>query len=110
MLLILKNEPTAQFREIAKIFIASFPRPSFVEEVEEIIQYPTDKTTDKKLSANEKAIIDLIAANPSVTQKEIAVRMNLTEDGIYYHIVRLKAKGMLRRIGGKKDGRWEVQG
>lgn len=68
----------------------------------------TDKTTDKKLSANEKAILKLIAANPAVTQKEMAVGLNLTEDGIYYHIVRLKAKGMLRRVGGKKAGRWEL--
>jgi predicted HTH transcriptional regulator len=31
MPLILENEPNAKFREIAKIFIASFDRPSFVE-------------------------------------------------------------------------------
>ena len=34
MPLILKNEPTVQFQEIAKIFITSFERPSFAEEAE----------------------------------------------------------------------------
>jgi len=33
MPLILENEPGAKFREVANIFIASFGRPSFVEEV-----------------------------------------------------------------------------
>ena len=114
MRLILTEEPTVQFREVAQFFIAAFKRPSFVEEAEEIIQYPTDKTTDKttdkKLSLSEKAILDLVVATPSVTQKEMAVRLNLTEDGIYYHIARLKAKGILRRVGGKKVGHWEVGG
>ena len=33
MPLILENEPDAKFREVAKIFIASFGRPSFVQEM-----------------------------------------------------------------------------
>jgi hypothetical protein len=31
---VLKNEPTVQFQEIAKIFITSFDRPSFAEDAE----------------------------------------------------------------------------
>jgi len=29
-------------------------------------------------------------------------------DGIYYHISKLKKKGIQQRIGGKKAGRWEI--
>jgi ATP-dependent DNA helicase RecG len=35
MPLILENEPGAQFREVAKIFIASFGRPSYIEKTED---------------------------------------------------------------------------
>jgi predicted transcriptional regulator len=38
MPLILKNEPTVKFQEIAKIFITSFDRPSFVEEAEGTVE------------------------------------------------------------------------
>ena len=34
--------------------------------------------------------------------------MGLTEDGIYYQIKKLKAKGVLKRIGATKAGRWVV--
>ena len=34
--------------------------------------------------------------------------MGLTKDGVYYHVNKLRAKGVLLRIGGKKAGRWMV--
>ncbi len=113
MPLILENEPGAKFRMVAKLFIAGFDRPSYVEgehAIPDTTDKTTDKTTDRELSIHGKAILELIAVNPSVTQKEMAVRLKLTEDGIYYHIARLKARGVLVRIGGKKAGHWEVKG
>jgi len=56
----------------------------------------------------EKAIVSMIESNPSVTQKEMAVQLNLSEVGIRYHTDKLKTKGILQRIGGKKSGCWEV--
>jgi Predicted transcriptional regulator containing an HTH domain and an uncharacterized domain shared with the mammalian protein Schlafen len=68
----------------------------------------TGKTIDKDISVMGKAIIKLIIANPSMTQKEMARQLKLTEIGIRYHINKLKAKNVLQRKGGKKAGRWEV--
>ncbi len=103
MPLILNKEPSVKFREVASIFIASFERPSFAAETEET----TEKTTDKRVTPPEEVILELIAENPNITQKAMAARMGLTEDGIYYHISKLKKKGVLQRVGGKKpdDGR-----
>jgi ATP-dependent DNA helicase RecG len=111
MRLILAEEPTVQFSEVAQIFIATFTRPSYAEPdktTEKTIEKTIDKTIDKDISAMEKAIITLITANPSMTQKEMATQLKLTEIGIRYHINKLKAKNMLQRKGGKKAGRWEV--
>jgi len=71
---------------------------------EESIQYATDKAMDKKLSANEKAILELITANPSVTQKEMAGGLNLTEDGIYYHFRQTQGQGHVAACW-RKEGR-----
>ncbi len=50
----------------------------------------------------------LIATNPSITQKEMAKQLKLTEIGIRYNTSKLKSKGILQRTGGKKTGRCEV--
>ena len=115
---ILKNAPDVKFREIAHIFIASFERPSFAAEEEPPPQEVADstidktigKTIDKNLSTTEKAILDLIAVNPAITQKKMAKQLNLSEIGIRYNTDKLKAKGVLQRVGGKKAGRWEIIG
>ena len=118
MPLILENAPNVSFREVAHLFITAFARPSFEEEGHPTLSVvsATDKTTDKttsktteeSLSANEESILALISENPSITQKEMASRLALSEDGIRYHTEKLKAKGLLSRIGGKKAGHWQI--
>ena len=60
----------------------------------------TEKTTEE--------ILALIRKMPRMPMKEMAARCGITEDGIYWHIKRLREKGMLRRVGPKKGGHWEV--
>jgi ATP-dependent DNA helicase RecG len=98
--LIMEHEPGVEFKEIAKLFITSFNRPSF--------NGTTDKTTDKELLVTEKAILDLIATSPTITQKEMAEKLDMTTDGIRYNTDKLKLKGLLKRVGGKKNGYWEI--
>jgi len=97
----LENLILARNRE-AQIFIATFNRPSYDR------SDTIDKTIDKSLSVTEKAVIELITANPSITQKEMARQLGLSEIGIRFSVNKLNIKGMLQRIGGKKAGRWEV--
>ena len=46
--------------------------------------------------------------NPSITNKELARLCDITEDGVFYHIKKMKAAGIIRRIGPDKGGHWEV--
>uniref|UniRef100_A0A831UA86 Winged helix-turn-helix transcriptional regulator n=1 Tax=Geobacter metallireducens TaxID=28232 RepID=A0A831UA86_GEOME len=110
--LILEKEPAVEFKEIAKLFITSFSRPSESREqtAPETIDKAIDKTIDKDLSVIEKKIVGIIAANPGVTQKQMAEQLNLSEVGIRYHTDKLKGRAIIRRVGGKKGGRWEVLG
>jgi len=112
MPLIIKNAPDVVFREIGDLFIVAFNRPSFLEKPgEETVQSePTTihKTIHKELFATEKAVIDIIKQHPTITRKELAARLNLSEAGVRYNTDKLQTKGILRRVGGKKAGRWEV--
>ena len=66
----------------------------------ETTQKTTEKTTEK--------ILRLIKENPSITNKELARLCDITEDGVFYHIKKMKAAGIIRRIGPDKGGHWEV--
>ena len=61
----------------------------------------TQKTTQK--------ILDLLKENPNYSRKELANLIgNITEDGIKYHLEKLKKERKIRRIGPDKGGHWEV--
>lgn len=55
-------------------------------------------------------ILDLCRTNPAITIPEMAVKLELTEDGINYHLGKLRAQNRLARVGGRKFGRWEIVG
>lgn len=72
----------------------------------------TQKTTKKRSETtlkNEERILRLITENPAISQMEIASRLgNITTDGVKYHLKKLKAKGILKRVGADKGGYWEI--
>lgn len=64
----------------------------------------------KNCTLEEMAILRIVQANPRVTQKEMASEIGKSERTLKTITVSLQEKGLLRRVGGKKDGRWEVVG
>ena len=53
--------------------------------------------------------MEIITKDPSVGRLEIAKLMgDITEDGVKYHLEKLKSKGTIKRIGGDKGGYWEI--
>ncbi|GBE40306.1 divergent AAA domain protein [bacterium BMS3Bbin09] len=70
----------------------------------------TEETTQKTTRKTTRKIIDAITKKADITQKELAAFIGITEDGVKYHITRLKRKGILKRIGPDKGGHWEIVG
>ena len=66
------------------------------------------KTTVKTKIKPRESIIDLIKENSSITREELAKQLNLTIEGIDWNLRKLKKEGLLKRIGPKKGGHWEV--
>src|SRR3989338_9965550 len=54
--------------------------------------------------------LDLCRTNPAITIPEMAVKLELTEDGINYHLGKLRAQNRLARVGGRKFGHWVAAG
>lgn len=77
------------------------------QETVETTQKTTQKTDETTQKTTQK-VLRLIAANPSVTTRELAIACDLTEDGIKWQLKKLRTTGAIRRVGPDKGGHWEV--
>lgn len=76
---------------------------------QETTQETRPTTQEPETTATTRArLLDLLRANASLTRQELARALDLTPDGVKYHMDQLKARGRLRRTGSTKKGRWEV--
>ena len=53
-------------------------------------------------------LLEHLRLQPQTTISELATRLGLSADGVNYHLRKLQKEGRLRRVGGRKSGRWEV--
>ena len=72
----------------------------------------TQKTTQKaiqNLTEQQQAILSFLKGHPEATRKEISESLSsITEDGVKYNLSRLQELGLLKRIGGRKQGYWQI--
>ena len=61
----------------------------------------------RKTETREK-IIRLISKNPYITTEELSEKTGLTIKGIEWNIKKLKNENLLKRIGSKKGGYWQI--
>lgn len=54
-------------------------------------------------------ILDLIRQDPSITLAELAAQVGVTKRSVERSVRKLQAEGGLKRIGPKKNGRWEIR-
>lgn len=69
--------------------------------------YTTTKTITKG-DDKEKEILDLIENNPYLSAEEISIQVELTKEGVRYHLKNLKKKERIKRIGHGKGGSWKI--
>ena len=53
-------------------------------------------------------ILELLKEFPEITRERLASEVGLSVRGVEKNLAQLKSAGKIRRIGGRKDGRWEV--
>ena len=62
----------------------------------------------KNCTLEELEILKIISENPSVTQKMLAEALDRSERTIKNRISQLQEKGFIRRVNGKRFGKWEI--
>ena len=69
----------------------------------------TQSTTQADLSEKDKAVLNSLAEDPRITQKEIAVKLGCSIDQIKYYLHKMKKKGIIKRVGTSQNGYWEIR-
>lgn len=81
------------------------------------IEYPeTIKSREKTIKSREKTtksrekIIDLLSEENTLSAAAIAERIGITPKAVEKQISKLKAEGIIKRVGPDKGGYWSVNG
>ena len=61
-----------------------------------------------KLSKTQKKILPILQANKYATYEEIARQLGVERTTVWRNLDAMKKKGVILRVGGDKDGYWEV--
>lgn len=56
----------------------------------------------------ENAIIEILRANPSITLDDVAERIGKSPRTVKTAIKSMRKRGILERVGSKKNGRWVI--
>ena len=76
---------------------------------EETTQETAQKSAQRQLTEIERTMLFFLKEHPDASRKEISHALsNTTEDSAKHTIARLQKLGMLKRIGGRKLGYWQV--
>jgi len=68
----------------------------------------SEKSSENEWDRTSKRILEIIAADPAASAREVAAKLGLTSRAVEKQFASLKAAGRLRRIGPSKGGRWQV--
>ena len=91
-------------------FLKEFRDSTTQETTQEITQETTQETT-KEMKMEKPVpdkIVELMITEPSITARQIAEQLDVSFDGVRYHIKKLRADGMITREGSTKSGKWVV--
>lgn len=62
-----------------------------------------------KLSDTQKKIIEIIKNNPKTTMPEMQERLSVSHNTVERNLKVLREKGIVERVGARKDGKWIVK-
>ncbi len=69
----------------------------------------TQKESLKDSDTTQKRVLEFFKEHPTGTRAEAAETLgDITEDGVKFIIGKLQQKGLLKRVGGRKHGEWQV--
>jgi len=76
--------------------------------MEKVGEKGVEKDTINLLSDNERTVFEEMQAHPKVTANELSEILNINLRNTKKIVEKLKEKGLIKRIGSRKAGHWEV--
>ena len=71
-------------------------------------KFTTQKTTQKIAKTTREKIIKIFIENPNISRNELSKLLEITSDGVRYHLNKLIKENKIKHVGPKKGGHWEV--
>ena len=68
----------------------------------------TSKTTAKLATKSTQRVLAEILQKPEITLDELSRKCGLTQEGVRYHLRKLRKQKTIVRIGGTNGGYWKV--
>ena len=68
----------------------------------------SDNKSDYENASYATAILGILASEPDITQVELAKRLGIARSTLAARLSELRSRGLVRRVGARKNGRWEV--
>ena len=75
---------------------------------EKMSEKASEKTSEKMPEKTSEKILYLISENPRITTRELVDIIGIHERNVARNIKTLQERGILHRIGGRKEGYWQV--
>ena len=97
-----RGDPPESYQKTAR------KRPENASDCPETTQKSTQTTQKTTRKSTRDRLLDYLRDEPHLTRRVLAERLGLTPDGVKYHVRKLKAAGVLRRVGSDRAGHWEV--
>jgi len=91
--------------------LEAWPKIDFTDDREGCLFTATvDRPEIKSSVKTEEEVLTILSKRPETTISELAETFGLTTRAVEKQIARLREDGLLRRVGPKKGGHWEVLG
>ena len=67
------------------------------------------QAVEKYVQRTEEVFLNALRNNPYISRKELSKLLMISEDGVKYHLKKLKNKGLIEHIGASRGGYWVVK-
>lgn len=90
-------------------FTVTLPNLNFKASSAETSNEALNEALSEALTDNQKLLLDILRDNPTITQKELALKASISRSAVQRNIKKLFDTGRLECVGSKKTGRWLVK-
>ena len=66
----------------------------------------TARKVEEFVQRTEEVFLNALRKNPQISRKELSKMLMISENGVKYHLKKLKNKGLIEHIGTSRGGYW----